>query len=509
MEKKLTRNNLGKFMTRSLLAFLLAAFFVSGLPAGAQAEYPDKPIVIIVHAKPGGAIDLTARMISKVARNFTKAPLVIENRYGGSGAVAMRAVLGKKPDGYHLLAFPATFISTVKVTRSKIGMDDYRFLACMVEAPEALITNRNSDVVTLEDIIRDAKAKNGRQIWVGPGVGSLDHLMAVKTWDKLGISATWLPYDGGGEAVAALMGGHGTVYVGNPEDVRGRPDLKIAAVSSPNRLQRFPDSPTLLESGYDLPKEIMWRGFAVHKDTPDDICNWLTDLLHKVSTDAEWIEFVAFNSAENVFYEREEFTALVNRDSEESVKYLRMANILAGEPDQQARKKRLMGWISIPLVFLGLFLVIRIGRKKITGQTSIATFTLALALLFLFYAFSFPPPTNDQKVSAASIPIIWALVLIAFSLLQIIGGIKSPEENSRGRIGLVLMMIVLMTLFVTLMPIAGFFLSMLILLVGGIYAMGYRRHLTVGLLTVGMISFCWFIFIKTLGLPLPWGSIFG
>jgi len=494
---------------RMFTVLLLAALVLLGTPGAPRAEYPDKPIVIIVHAKPGGAIDLTARMVSKVARKYTDAPLVIENRFGGSGAVAMRAILGNEADGYHLLAFPATFISTVKVTRSKISMDSFRFLACMVEAPEALITNRHSSVVTIEDIVADAKARNGRQIWVGPGVGSLDHLMAVKTWDKLGISATWLPYDGGGEAVAALMGGHGTVYVGNPEDVRGRPDLSIAAVSSKERIQRYPDTPTLCESGCNLPNEIMWRGFAVHKDTPDEICQWLTNLLQKISTDPEWEEFVAFNSAENVFFERDEFTSLVNRDSQESVKYLKMANIIAGEPDKQARQKRTLGWLMIPLVFLGLFLTVKFGRKKMTGQTGIAAFTLSLALLFLFYAFSFPPPGNEQKVGAASIPTIWAMVLAVFSLLQIISGFRKPQQNSRGRIGLVLTIIVLMTLFVFLMPLAGFFPAMLILLLGGIYAMDYRRHITTGLLAAGMIAFCWFIFIKTLGLPLPMGSFFG
>ncbi len=500
----------GPFMIRNFFWVLfLTAVLLSSVPATSFGEYPDQPIVVIVHAKPGGAIDLTARMVSKIARNYTQVPLVIENRYGGSGAVAMRAILGKKPDGYHVLAFPATFISTVKITGSKIGMDDFRFLACMVEAPEALITNRNSKVVTIEDIIRDAKAQNGRQIWVGPGVGSLDHLMAIKTWDKLGISATWLPYDGGGEAIASLMGGHGTVYVGNPEDVRGRPDLNIAAVSAEERLPRFPDSPTLLESGCDLPKEIMWRGFAVHKETPDEICTWLTDLLQKVSTDPEWVDFITFNSAKSVFYQQEEFTSLVNRDSRESLKYLKLANIIAGQPDQQARQKRILGWLLVPLVFLGLFLVLKTRHKKLTGQTSIATFTLALALLFLCYALSFPPPANEHKIGAASIPIIWALVLAAFSLLQIIAGLNHPESNSRGRIRLVLAIIVLMFFFVTLMPLIGFFPAMLILLMGGVYAMGYRRHLTVILLSSGMVLFCWFIFIKTLGLPLPPGQFFG
>jgi putative tricarboxylic transport membrane protein len=200
--------------------------------AAARAEYPDRPISIIVHTKPGGAIDLTARVVAKIAREYTDVPFIVENRYGGSGALAMRTVLGRPPDGYTLLAAPATFVSTVQITQSDFGMGDFYFLACLTEAPEALITNRNSDVVTFEDIVADARAKGGRQIWVGPGVGSLDHLMAIKTWDKLGITATWVPYDGGGAAVAALLGGNGAVYVGNPEDTRGRPDLQIAVVSA-------------------------------------------------------------------------------------------------------------------------------------------------------------------------------------------------------------------------------------------------------------------------------------
>ena len=219
----------------------LAALAATLVPAAtAHAEYPDRPISIIVHTKPGGAIDLTARVVAKVARNYTDVPMVIENRYGGSGAVAMRAVLGSEPDGYTILAAPATFVSTVQITQSDFGMDDFYFLACLTEAPEALITNRNSDVVTFEDIVADARAKGGRQIWVGPGVGSLDHLMAIKTWDKVGITATWVPYDGGGAAIAALLGEHGVVYVGNPEDTKGRPDLHIAAVSARERLDLFP-----------------------------------------------------------------------------------------------------------------------------------------------------------------------------------------------------------------------------------------------------------------------------
>ncbi|PID81768.1 hypothetical protein CSA17_01290 [bacterium DOLJORAL78_65_58] len=488
--------------------FFLILMSILATAGGLRAEYPDRPIVIIVHAKPGGAIDLTARMVAKVARNYTTTPLVVENRYGGSGAAAMRAVMGSKPDGYQMLAFPATFISTVQVTRSKIGMDDFRFLACLIEAPEALITNRNSDVVSLEDIVRDAREKAGRQLWVGPGVGSLDHLMAVKTWDALGIQAIWMPYDGGGEAIASLLGGHGTVYVGNPEDVRGRPDLNIAAVSAQRRLELFPDVPTLPEKGYDLPAEIMWRGFAVHKDTPEPICRWLTELLRNVSNDPEWQSFVTKNSASSVFYAGDRFNSLVARDSEQSLRYLKVANIITGEPDKAARRLQQAGLISVPLILLGLFGGVRLRRGTLTGQTVIAGVSLSLASLFFFYALGFPPPTVGQSVGAGTIPIIWALVLGLFSLVQIVSGLRHPQENSRGQVGKVLIIAVLLMVFVFLLPRAGFFPATVVLLVGGIYTMGYRNHLKTALLVMGVLLFCWLVFVQTLGLPLPMPGLF-
>lgn len=477
-------------------------------PPDADAAYPDKPIIVVVHAKPGGAIDLTARVVSKVARNYTDVPLVIENRYGGSGAVAMRTVLGGKADGYTLLAAPATFISTVKITQSDFGMEDFHFLACLTEAPEALITNRHSDIVTFEDIVADAKAQQGRQIWVGPGVGSLDHLMAIKTWDKLGITATWVPYDGGGEAIASLLGQHGTVYVGNPEDVKGRPDLHIAAVSTTERLELFPETPTLIEMGCDLPGEIMWRGFAVKKGTPPEVITYLDDLLGKVALDEEWLHFVELNSAKAVFYQHEEFTALVNRDSKDSVKYLMMANILASDDDSSARRIRLIGWLMIPLVAIVVALILWVRRRRPSGVGMIASACLALAVMFFVLAWSFPPPTPGQSVGAATIPMIWAGVLAVFAAMQIGDDLRHRQDVKRGRVRLVLGMIVLMVIFVTLLPRVGFFAASLVLLVGGIYAMGYRRHAVVAMVTVSMLAFCYFVFIRTLGLPLPSGEWF-
>ena len=493
----------------TLLVALAAALAPMLVPATtAHAEYPDRPISIIVHTKPGGAIDLTARVVAKVARNYTDVPMVIENRYGGSGAVAMRAVLGSEPDGYTLLAAPATFVSTVQITQSDFGMDDFYFLACLTEAPEALITNRNSDVVTFEDIVTDARAKGGRQIWVGPGVGSLDHLMAIKTWDKVGITATWVPYDGGGAAIAALLGEHGVVYVGNPEDTKGRPDLHIAAVSARERLDFFPDTPTFLELGYDLPGEIMWRGFAINKGTPPDVIAYLEDLLRKVSEDEEWLSFVEKNSAKAVFYAHDEFTALVDRDSKDSVKYLRMAKILASDEDASARRIRALSWWVIPGTAGILALVLLRRRRRPTGVLVVAGSSLALAGLFFVRAWGFPPPTPGQNVGPATIPLIWSLVLALFASMEIRAELRDHKNVEHGRVRLVLSIIVLMAAFVALLPRAGFFPATVVLLMGGIYATGYRRHVVAAAVTIAVLVFCYVVFVRVLGLPLPIGGLF-
>lgn len=496
--------------TIRLLAWtLLAALAVTLVPAdAAHAEYPERPISIIVHTKPGGAIDLTARVVARVARKYADVPFVVENRYGGSGAVAMRAVLGGPADGYMILATPATFVSTVQITQSDFGMEDFYFLACLTEAPEALITNRNSDIVSYEDIVADARAKGGRQIWVGPGVGSLDHLMAIKTWDKIGIDATWVPYDGGGAAIAALLGEHGVVYVGNPEDTKGRPDLHIAAVSARERLELYPDVPTLIELGCDLPNEIMWRGFAIRRGTPPDVVAYLEDLLEKVSRDEEWLAFVEANAARAVFYGHEEFTALVDRDSEDSVKYLRMAKILASEEDEAGRRNRILSWVTVPVVAALVALALALKRRRPTGVVVVSGLCLALAALFFVRALGFPPPTPGQNVGPATIPLIWSAVLAVFAALAIRADIVEHKPVEHGRVRLVLGIIVLMGVFVAALPHIGFFAATVVLLLGGVYAIGYRRHVMVAVVTIGVLVFCYLVFVRVLGLPLPVGSLF-
>jgi hypothetical protein len=261
--------------------------------------------------------------------------------------------------------------------------------------------------------------------------------------------------------------------------------------------------------GYDLPNEIMWRGFAINKGTPPEVIAVLEDLLRKVSRDEEWLEFVEANSAKAVFYDHDEFTALVDRDSKESVKYLRMARILASEEeDPSERRIRMLSWLTVPLTAALIALVLLMRRRRPTGAIVVAGVALAMAAVFFVRAWGFPPPTPGQNVGPATIPIIWSVVLAVFAAMEIRAELRDPKDIDHGRVGLVVGIIALMALFVAVLPLIGFFLATAIMLIGGVYAMRYRRHIVVAVVTLAVLAFCYVVFVRVLGVPLPTGSLF-
>lgn len=315
----------------ALTAALLFALGTGAAAAAAAADFPTKPIRIINYVAPGGIMDITTRKFTEIAAKYTKAVFVVENRTGAGGLVGMEYVLSQPADGYTIFAPTGSVVIQVVSTKSNVDKYIWGFdwVSMLMMDPECIITNSKLKINTWEDVVADAKAKGGKQIWVGPSTGGNDHLMAMKVWDKADISAVWIPFESGPAAMAALMGGQGVAYVGNPADIMGRPDLKIAAVSSSARLPQFPDAPTFKELGIaGLDEESMWRGFCVKKGTPPEAVKWLQDLVEKVAADPEWRKFFEDQGIEVVSYTTEKFTSLVKKDLEDALKYFTQFGIL-------------------------------------------------------------------------------------------------------------------------------------------------------------------------------------
>jgi tripartite-type tricarboxylate transporter receptor subunit TctC len=305
-------------MKKTIIAFMVMVAFIVCSMGAAHAKFPAKPIKVIVYLKPGGAGDVFVRKFTAIAEKYTDASFVVVNKPGAGGVIAIKHIIKSKADGYQLAYVTRSNIGKIVSTGGTIDINDLSWMAMMVSDPEAIITLKSSPINTWEQVVADAKAKDGKQIWVGPAAGGNDHIMAMKTWQIAGIKAKWVPYKGGSKAMAALMGGHGIAYVGNPQDVIGRPDLKVAVISNTTRIGGdFADVPTFKELGYKgLDNEIMWRGFMIKKGVPKEAYDFYMGLFEKVNKDPRWQEYIKKGGATPLFYKEDKFLEIVKKDQE-------------------------------------------------------------------------------------------------------------------------------------------------------------------------------------------------
>jgi len=312
-----------------VLAMGIALAFGAG---NALAAFPEKPITIIVYVKPGGGVDVDARKLAAIGERLTGAKFVVKNKTGAGGLVAMKYILEQPADGYILFSTTKSVVFKTVIAKSDIDLGDFEWTAMSQSDPEAIITNREADVHTWEQVVADAKAKEAKgdlQIWVGPAAGGLDHVMAMKTWKAAGIKAKYIPFKGGKKAMIELLGKRGIVYVGNARDIVGQPKLKIAALSRDKRLPAFPEAPLFKELGVKgLDNEVMWRGFAIKKGIPADARKFYADLFAKLQTDPEWTDHVAKMSIDPVYYGPEKFYEVVKKDRAEVTKWATDAGLL-------------------------------------------------------------------------------------------------------------------------------------------------------------------------------------
>ncbi len=491
-------------MFKQLKTIILVLMFLSTL----LASYPEKPITIFVHSKPGSAIDITTRQFTKIAAKYTDATFLVENKTGGSGIIAMRQVLSKKADGYTMLASTKSFISTVMLTQSGITMDDFYFLSCLVIDPEVLITNRHTSVTTLEELIEDAKLKKGKQKWLGPLVGGVDHLMAVKTWQKLGIKGEWIPFEGGSDALAALMGKHGIVYVGNPVDVKGRPDLQIAAVATEQRLSAFPDVPTFIEKGFDVKDDVLWRGYALKKGTDPQAISFLDSVFRKVSADSEWLAYVNNTSANPVYLGHAAFTEMVQRDQKEAKQYLELAGVVQNIQSKSTAQKATVFFVLFVVLILMIFILYKFKNDWFNAEVVIGLILIFLSVFLYWLTLDFPEGKLSKTAGPAAMPRFWIYGLVAVNMVLIVNTIKMKEylkQENGSNLFKSLGLVGLMVTYLFVVNILGYYLSTFLFLSAGAYLLGYRKHLLILTTAIGFSVFSYFIFYKILQVPLPMG----
>jgi len=490
---------------------LLGALALFGGEALAATAFPRKPVTIIVYTRPGGLIDTTARKFTAIAGKYTDATFVVENKPGAGGVLTIRQVLQRKADGYTLFACTKSNIAKLVATGESGYIEALDWLTMLMADPECIITRSGSATGSWETLRQDALARAGDQIWVGPATAGLDHIMALKVWEAAGISAQWVPFKSGGQAVAALLGGQGVAYVGNPRDTKGNPALRIVAVSASQRLPPFPDVPTFGELGLaGLDAEYMWRGFAVKKGTPPAALNWYRDLFARVAADPEWRGFWEKSGIDIASHEPEAFREIIARDREDFSVRLSQAGLM------QESEARPLSALSHGTGFAGILAAILIAgiaifctvRQRNRGAAEALVIPLTLifmAAAFLLLTFGFP---TGKGVGPAVVPRLWMLLLIPLCVWVSIlsAGNRAAEPGATGG-RKVLVFVMMLFLYVVALAWIGYFISTLVFLPVAMTRLGYRRTGVTALVSIGWLSFCYVLFSRILHVPLPVGRL--
>ncbi|EHL99515.1 hypothetical protein HMPREF9946_03277 [Acetobacteraceae bacterium AT-5844] len=252
-----------------------AALF--GTRAEAAANYPRRPIELIVPYAAGGGTDLVARAFAESAKPHLERAIGVVNRPGGGGAVGLSEIMAARPDGYKigLGTVELTMLPHMGLVRFK--SDDFVPVARLNAEPSAITVKTDAPWQTLQQFLDYAKANSGKLRVGNSGTGAIWHLATEALGDKIGTKFNAIPYDGAAPAVTALLGGHIEAVAVSPAEVSAQVQagqLRILGVMADERLADFPDVPTFKESGTDVAIGT-WRGIFVQKRVPQDVVDIL------------------------------------------------------------------------------------------------------------------------------------------------------------------------------------------------------------------------------------------
>src|SRR5687767_1888292 len=268
----------------------LAALLV--LAAGiAHAQYPNKPVKIIVPFPAGQATDLAARIIAEALGKEWNQQVVVENIGGGAAIPGMVTARGAPADGYTLLMGTSAAMVVNPAIMEKLPyspFDDFILIGPVFRNPLIIVANDKAPYRTLKDLVDTAKKNPGKLNWGYPGAGTTQHLTGELFKQVAGVDIQGVMYKGSAQAVQDLLGGTIPLSVDGigpnlPHIKAGK--LRAIASTGEARASQLPDVPTVAEQGYPGFSGEGWGGVVVPKGVPNDIVAKLTKDLNKVMSD--------------------------------------------------------------------------------------------------------------------------------------------------------------------------------------------------------------------------------
>lgn len=300
----------------------------------AQAQWPTRPVKIIVPYPAGGVNDVVARMFAERLRPLLGQALVVDNRAGAGGTIGMDAVA--KADDGHTLAFAAISPLTLNPHIMKVQYDPMKDLvavASVMYSPVYVLATKRFKGASFNDAISMAKAAPGTVSIASSGFGTLGHIMIEQIRRKSGADLTHVPYKGGSQLITDAAGGQFDLFVANPfppiNALIDEGKLRVIAVTGPRRLPNLPQVPTLAELGYPDANLTSLFGFYAPASLPADTVRRLNADINKVLADKDVQE--QLRKLDNVVSAGtpQQFAAVIEKEHASNARIVKEANIKA------------------------------------------------------------------------------------------------------------------------------------------------------------------------------------
>lgn len=268
------------FAIRITTAALALTALLQAVPAMGQAssaaDYPNKPVRVVVSVAPGGGIDTAARILTDYVRQKMGQPFIIDNRGGAAGNVGAGVVFHSNPDGYTILASSLSPITITGLLQKNINFDPAAFepIVVMSRIPNVLVARQSLPVRSVKELLAYINANAGKANYASPGAGTAAYLSAQLFLQLTGTNLIHVPYKGTAPSLIDLVGGHVDITFAQiaaifPLYKDNR--VRLLATATAERLEFIPEIPTLAESGVRGAESDTWNAISVPPKTPAPI----------------------------------------------------------------------------------------------------------------------------------------------------------------------------------------------------------------------------------------------
>ena len=269
------------FRKHLIISAMIAGTALTLMAGAATAQYPNKPVKLVVPFAPAGTTDIVARIVADQLSKELGQTVIVENRAGGGGAIGADVVAKSAPDGYTLGVATVSTMAVNPAANARIpynNFTDFIPVTKFVAVPNVLAVHPSVPAKDYKEFVALLKKNPGKYSFATSGTAGIGHMMGELFMSATNTDMVHIPYKGAGPAVLDVVGGQVPVLFDNLPSSKSQIDagnMRLLAVAAPKRLAAYPNTPTFAELGIPEVNDPAWYGMVVPAKTPKDIVDKL------------------------------------------------------------------------------------------------------------------------------------------------------------------------------------------------------------------------------------------